>query len=292
MSRLFYHVMQDNAGNLLFDVSGTMRLAGTGTLATIYGDEAMTIPIANPMTNHPSYGSFKCYLAPGDYDFYMAKAGYTFETLTGIQGFGTMVDQNAAFVQVTGGELIGLTRVGIGTLATEVPLTVVGGGQIDALGVGGLITAPFALSVNNAAYVTSVVSIGTVSAAHALNVVGSAAKTGGGAWSDISSSMTLKQAIAPLTGALEVLMRLRPRVWRWRDEQEALERMLPGPQVGFVIEEVAEDLPQWCTAGTDGTPALTTRGDIAYLVAAVQELAAQVERLTARLAVFEDAPGV
>ena len=31
MSRLFYHVMQDNVGNLLFDVSGTMRLAGTGT---------------------------------------------------------------------------------------------------------------------------------------------------------------------------------------------------------------------------------------------------------------------
>ena len=29
MSRLFYHVMQDNVGNLLFDVSGTMRLAGT-----------------------------------------------------------------------------------------------------------------------------------------------------------------------------------------------------------------------------------------------------------------------
>ena len=43
MSRLFYHVMQDNAGNLLFDVSGTMRLAGTGTLATIYGDEALTV---------------------------------------------------------------------------------------------------------------------------------------------------------------------------------------------------------------------------------------------------------
>ena len=53
MSRLFYHVMQDNAGNLLFDVSGTMRIAGTGTLATIYGDEALTVILPNPMTNHP-----------------------------------------------------------------------------------------------------------------------------------------------------------------------------------------------------------------------------------------------
>ena len=88
MSRLFYHVMQDNLGNLLFDVTGTMRLAGTGTLATIYGDASLTVPIGNPMTNHPSFGSFKCYLGVGNYDFYMAKAGYTFETLTGVQGLG------------------------------------------------------------------------------------------------------------------------------------------------------------------------------------------------------------
>ena len=53
MSRLFYHTCQDNAGNLLFDVSGTMRMAGTGTLATIYGDEALTVILPNPMTNHP-----------------------------------------------------------------------------------------------------------------------------------------------------------------------------------------------------------------------------------------------
>ena len=65
MSRLFYHVMQDNVGNLLFDVSGTMRLAGTGTLATIYGDEALTVILPNPMTNHPSFGSFKCFLGAG-----------------------------------------------------------------------------------------------------------------------------------------------------------------------------------------------------------------------------------
>ena len=31
MSRLFYHTMQDNLGNLLFGVSGTFRIAGTGT---------------------------------------------------------------------------------------------------------------------------------------------------------------------------------------------------------------------------------------------------------------------
>ena len=103
MSRLFYHVMQDNAGNLLFDVSGTMRIAGTGTLATIYGDEALTVILPNPMTNHPSFGSFKCFPGAGDYDFYMAKSGYTFETLTGVQGHGTMAQQDASAVAITGG---------------------------------------------------------------------------------------------------------------------------------------------------------------------------------------------
>jgi hypothetical protein len=98
--------MQDNLGNLLFDVSGTMRLAGTGTLASIFGDAALSVPIPNPMTNHPSFGSFKCYLGPGSYDFYMAKAGYTFETLTGVQGWGSLALQDASNVAITGGNAV------------------------------------------------------------------------------------------------------------------------------------------------------------------------------------------
>ena len=113
MPRLFYHVMQDNLGNLLFDVSGTMRIAGTGTLATIYGDEGLSVILPNPMTNHPSFGSFRCFLNVGDYDFYMAKPGYTFETLTGVQGHGTMAEQNATAVAITGGTAI-LELLGVG----------------------------------------------------------------------------------------------------------------------------------------------------------------------------------
>jgi hypothetical protein len=114
MSRLFYHVMQDNAGNLLFDVSGTMRVAGSGTLATIYGDPGLTVILPNPMTNHPSFGSFKCYLGAGSYDFHMAKSGYTFETLTGLQGWGTMALQNADGVVITGGS----ARLALGAAGT------------------------------------------------------------------------------------------------------------------------------------------------------------------------------
>ena len=134
MSRLFYHVMQDSLGNLLFDVTGTMRLAGSGTLATIYGDEALTVILPNPMTNHVSFGSFKCFLGAGDYDFYMAKAGYTFETLLGVQGHGSMAQQDAHNVTITGGSGI-FTTVGVG-ITPIVPLDVSGDARITRLGVG------------------------------------------------------------------------------------------------------------------------------------------------------------
>ena len=150
MSLLFYQVMQDNAGNLLFGVTGTMRFAGTATLATIYGDEALTVILPNPMTNHPSFGSFKCYLPVGDFDFYMAKAGYTFETMTGIQGLSALAQQDASNVTITGGSITGLTnfsadpptlvvdqlthRVGVLTPTPRYLLDVLGLAQINALG--------------------------------------------------------------------------------------------------------------------------------------------------------------
>ena len=46
---------------------------------------------------------------PAVYDFYMAKAGYTFETLTGIPGLGSMAKQDAGTVAITGGTITGVT---------------------------------------------------------------------------------------------------------------------------------------------------------------------------------------
>jgi hypothetical protein len=63
------------------------------------------------MTCHPSFASFKCFLGAGDYDFYLAKSGYTFETLTGVQGHGTMAQQDASAVAITGGSANGLTTM-------------------------------------------------------------------------------------------------------------------------------------------------------------------------------------
>lgn len=185
MPRLFYHTMQDNLGNLLFGVSGTMRLGGTGTLATIYGDEAMTVILPNPMSNHSSYGSFKCYLDAGVYDFYMAKPGYSFETLTGVQGSGTMAQQDADYVNITGGNAILasatltslgvtgtslLTVLGVGTEPTHT-LHVGGSSRLGDTGIGTTPQPGNALSVAGRVSVDGDVGIHTVPA-YPLDVTG------------------------------------------------------------------------------------------------------------------------
>ena len=359
MSRLFYHVMQDNLGNLLFDVTGTMRLAGTGTLATIYGDEALTAILPNPMTNHPSFGSFKCFLGAGDYDFYMAKGGYTFETLTGVQGHGTMAQQNADAVEITGGNITGLGRLGVlgapsvgfvaaiggslyvndavglktlaplaalhigggatGTLRVEGGVTLDGGMVVDTstlavdatnnrvgirttspsyalqvagdgafsgpVGLNGVPLEGFAAAVGGSLYVSSVVGIGTSAPGQTLTVQGQIGLPGGvGSIIDTTSRAVLKRDIRPLTDALALLRRLQPRQWEWASHAPAHAVLPPGTRTGFVVEEVTQVKPEWTPTDTQGTQGLAMSGLEAYLVAAVQELAQQVERLTARLA--------
>lgn len=276
MSRLFYHVAQDTAGNLLLGVQGTMRIAGTGTNATIYGDEALTVILPNPMTNHASFGSFKCFLGAGDYDFYMAKAGYTFETLTGVQGHGTMADQNANAVAITGGSVAGLASLGVTGPST---LGLVGVGAPPEPG------GVYVLTVRNGHTLIGAgfgLAIAIDPPAYVLHCNGSAG-TPGGAWVNSTSLAALKQGIRDVESPLELLRRLRPRLWEWADDQQDLATLMPGTQAGFVVEEVQEVKPEWTPQDTTGTPGLAMRGLEAYLVAAVRELAQQVEALTARL---------
>lgn len=276
MSRLFYHVMQDTLGNLLFNVEGTMRIAGTGTLAGIYGDEALTVPLGNPMSNHPSFGSFKCYLGPGTYDFYMGKAGYAFETLTGLQGTGTMANQNATAVAITGG------TVQVSTVEANVNVSIAEAVQADRrLGItyarstqNGVVIRPtqdtgnFAILFSNAAS-AAVGSISTTGAATAFNT---------------TSDARLKTMVDDLTGELGLIQALRPVSFRWLADDT--------PGVGFLAHEVAQVVPGVVTgdpeAVDDAGGILPQMMDysklVPYLVAAVKELTQQVERLAAQLA--------
>ena len=279
MSRLFYRVMQDNAGNLLFDVSGTMRLAGTGTAATIYGDEALTIPIANPMTNHPSFGSFKCFLGSGDYDFYMAKSGYTFETLTGVQGHGTMAQQDASAVAITGGTVLGLANlsvagfIGVGTAPSGVSRLNV---LYDSASGSAMDMSPNAESGNRFALYFRNAAFGGI---------GSVSTTATGTAFNTSSDVRLKHAITALTGELDLVRALRPVSFLWNADGT--------PGVGFLAHEVAAHVQGVITGEQDAVdedggiiPQMIDYSKLVpFLVGAIQSLAA-------RVAVLEDALGI
>jgi hypothetical protein len=321
MSKLFYHVMQDNAGNLLFDVSGTMRLAGSGTLATIYGDEALTVILPNPMTNHPSFGSFKCFLGAGDYDFYMAKSGYTFETLTGVQGHGTMAQQDASAVAITGGTIGGITslsvpgQTGLGTaplvgksltvgfesqfnahVACNANLTVFG---TSAFGITQVAGASFFVGASTHNYLkasTQAITIqptdndtGPGNAVMFANVastpVGAISTNATTTTYNTTSDARLKHDVDDLTGELALVQALRPVKFKWLLDDS--------PGVGFLAHEVAQQVAGVITGEAD---AVNEDGSIRPMQMdhskLVPYLVGAIKTLQARIAVLEDALGV
>lgn len=121
-----------------------------------------------------------------------------------------------------------------------------------------------------------------------LQVTGSAARPGGGAWTD-SSDASLKTRIEPLTGALHSLLQLRGMRYEWKDA--ARSGMPGGPQLGFVAQQVEPVFPHWVSTGADGHKQLTIRGFEALAVEALRELKAAIDALEARLAERGGVPG-
>jgi hypothetical protein len=324
MARLFYHTMQDNAGNLLFDVSGTMRLAGTGTLATIYGDEALTVILPNPMTNHPSFGSFKCFLGPGDFDFYMAKAGYTFETLTGVQGYGTLAQQDSHAVTISGGT----ANFGdVGSPPVGHVLAANGQAILGETGIGQVATAGAWLRVGSTGpglvvSATNEVGIGTNpvtghalalnylhASSHGLVVRPSDGDTGGGlalrfanfAGGDVGSIGTtatltaynttsdarLKKMIEMFDGALDLVHQLRPVRFRWRTDDSEGNGFLAN-EVKQVLDGVVAGEPDAMNEDGSINPQMIDHSKLVpLLTAALKELSGQVQTLTARVRELE-----
>jgi Chaperone of endosialidase len=121
--------VQDQQGNIVPGVLGSVYNEGTGVLASLFSDDAGTVVLANPMTNDATYGSFKFYINPGHYDMTFTKPGYTFEPIYDMQvtqdvlTLGTMSAQNANAVAITGGSVLGLTELeatGFATLRSGV----------------------------------------------------------------------------------------------------------------------------------------------------------------------------
>ena len=101
-----------------------------------------------------------------------------------------------------------------------------------------------------------------------LAVSGSAAKPGGGSWSNYSDAR-LKHDIAPLEGSLDRLLALRGVSFVYNDPAAIHE--LPGARIGMVAQEVEKVFPDWVEVGADGYRRLTFRGFEALAVSRLDD---------------------
>jgi hypothetical protein len=122
------------------------------------------------------------------------------------------------------------------------------------------------------------------------SVTAQAFKPGGGAWA-VPSDARLKSDVEPLTGTLDRLLRLRGVRFEYRPEVTPKAMYLPGPQVGFIAQEVERVFPDWVAESADGYKTVGPRGFEALTVEALRELRAESAAIdggqSARIAALE-----
>ncbi|MCE2653986.1 MAG: tail fiber domain-containing protein [Planctomycetaceae bacterium] len=106
---------------------------------------------------------------------------------------------------------------------------------------------------------------------------GLASKPGGGTWAAISDPRT-KHDIAPLSGALDLLLSLRGYSFFYNDNEVTKGRALPGRQIGLMADEVERVFPDWVSRDGDGIRMVTERGTTALTVEALRELRDEKDR--------------
>jgi Chaperone of endosialidase len=117
-----------------------------------------------------------------------------------------------------------------------------------------------------------------ITPAFTLEVIGTAGKPGGGAWS-ATSDRRLKQNIQPLQSVLAKLLNLQGVSFEWKDP--ARQGNLTGTQIGMIAQDVEQVFPEWVDTSSDGYKILTFRGFEALTVEALRELKAENDQLKA-----------
>jgi hypothetical protein len=120
------------------------------------------------------------------------------------------------------------------------------------------------------------------------NVNGSVSTNGSNVAYNTSSDYRLKENIAPMTGALAKVAQLKPVTYRWKINGSEGE--------GFIAHELAEVCPNAVTGAKDAVDkdgnispqGIDTSFLVATLTAAIQELAAKNDALTARIVALEN----
>lgn len=132
-------------------------------------------------------------------------------------------------------------------------------------------------------------------ATNALEVAGNASKSAAGGWL-ANSDRRIKEDIAPVTGALDTLDRIRPVTFRYTAEHLARHPELPDVTYHNVVaQEFAEVFPEAVTESgerlPDGSPVLQvdTYPALITALAAIRELRAESAALRARIQKLETA---
>jgi hypothetical protein len=221
--------------------------------------------------------------------------------LTGNSGVGVAeVAQAGRFISAVRG--IFRENLGVGNIEPTVPLDV--NGNTYLRGLLGLNVAPHPQAYLNVLWnkatthgmwLQQTVDTGAASAVIFANAagaaVGSISTSASATGYNTSSDVRLKHAIAPLAGALERVRALRPVAFRWNADDSQGH--------GFLAHELQQVIPEAVTGEPDE---VGPQGEIVpqqvdhsklvpWLTAACQELAQQVQTLTARIATLEDALG-
>lgn len=190
-----------------------------------------------------------------------------------VQGAATVVGQCAAGSFYTAG---GLTA----QVTSLLSLTVAGHtisntlGTTGALTCGGTFGTEYIQTNHEVGIMRSPVAGWALSTGVGIQTSGTVGnKVGAGPWGE-ASSRHLKRAIADIPDALSLLLRQRGRRYEYDDERE---HSLPGPQHGFVYDEVT--IPQWRDVGPDGEEILTLRGSEALFLEALRTIVERVEAL-------------
>ena len=106
---------------------------------------------------------------------------------------------------------------------------------------------------------------------------GNAFKPDGGFWAAFSDPRA-KHDIAPLTGTLDRILRLKGYSYLYNDDVIAKGSALPGTQIGLMADEVAKVFPDWVSTDATGTRYVTKRATTALMVEALRDLRAEKDK--------------
>lgn len=152
---------------------------------------------------------------------------------------------------------------------------------------GGRLEAHFNRAASERFVVTETgsVGIGTGAPNVKLQVIGSVRASG----YLNNSDARLKRGVRDLGDAVATLAGLRGVRFEWRPELAEELGLEPGPQLGFLAQEVEAVCPEAVDTDAEGMKSIRPHAFLPLLVEAVKELAAEQEALEARLRKVEDA---